>query len=222
MRRYLPFIIVAAVALITFGGGMMLYRGKRAPNLTPQKDSATPATKEQEGLHARGPATAPVALEEWGDFECPPCGTMAGILQGIEHEYGARLRVIFHQFPLAVHVHAREAALASEAAHAQGRFWEMHDLLYREQHAWSKAPDVPSLFNSYAGMIGLDVERFKKDMQNPETNARVAADQQRGTSRGVSSTPTIFINKIMVPATSLNPAALHAAIEAALKESAPH
>ena len=217
MRRYLPFLIVATVALITLGSGLFLYRAKR-PALPSSKSSTTPAADETRGLHVRGSAAAPVTLEEFGDFECPPCGTMSGVLHGAEEKYGARLRLIFHQFPLAMHVHAREAALASEAAHLQGRFWEMHDLLYQEQPIWTKAPDVPSLFNSYAGKIGLDVDRFKKDMQGTEAKTRVAMDQKLGTARGVTSTPTIFINNVILPPTSLNPKDLHAAIDAALNE----
>jgi protein-disulfide isomerase len=169
-------------------------------------------------MHVRGEAKAPVTIEEFGDFQCPPCGIMAGVMKQAEKEYGSRLRVIFHHFPLAMHAHAREAALAAEAADMQHRFWEMHDLLYKEQAVWSKAADVPSLFNSYAGILGLDLERFKKDMQSAEISAKVAADQQLGTSRGVTSTPTLFINDTALPAASINPAGLHAAIEAALKE----
>src|SRR5258708_30690188 len=113
---------------------------------------------------------------------------MADVLRKTEEQYGERLRVIFHHFPLAVHAHAREAALAAEAADMQGRFWEMHDLLYREQAVWSKAADVPTLFDSYAGIIGLDRDRFKKDLQKPEVAAHVDGDQKLGTSRGVTST----------------------------------
>ena len=213
MRRSLPFLIVAAVALITFGTGWTLYRAKRPP-------AATGATNEASSsrVHVRGEANAPVTLEEFGDFECPPCSLMSGAIHELEKEYGSKLRVIFRQFPLPVHKHARPAALASEAAHLQGRFWEMHDLLYKEQAVWSKADDVPALFNSYAGTLGLDLERFKKDMQSPEVAARVTADHEEGTSRLVTGTPTIFINNTVVPPASLNPAGLHAAIDAALKE----
>lgn len=212
MKRFLPFLIVVAVALITFGGGLMLYRAKVLPEPTGAKDSGASA------LHVRGNPKAPVTLEEFGDFECPPCALMSHAIHQLEKDYGAKLRIIFRQFPLAMHPHAREAAIASEAAHLQGKFWEMHDLLYKEQPAWSKAPDVMALFNTYAGKLGLDVERFKKDMQSPETGARVTADHQHGASRGVHSTPTIFINNTVLPSTSTNPNAVRAAIDAALKE----
>jgi protein-disulfide isomerase len=212
MKRYLPFLVVAVVALITFGSGFMLYRAKRLAAPTAPKDSA--AT----GVHVRGTSDAPVTIEEFGDFECPPCGIMAGTLKKAEADYGSRLRLIFHHFPLAVHAHAREAALAAEAADMQHRFWEMHDVLYKEQAVWAKAPEVSALFSSYAGLIGLNLDRFKKDLQNPEVIARVDADQKIGASRGVTSTPTLFLNNVAVPPTSLNPDALHKAIDAALQE----
>ena len=136
MKRYLPFLIVAVVALVTFGAGLMLYRAKVLPEPTGAKDSETSA------LHMRGNAKAPITLEEFGDFECPPCAIMSPAIHQLEKDYGAKLRVIFRHFPLAMHKHAREAAIASEAAHLQGKFWEMHDLLYKEQAAWSKAADV--------------------------------------------------------------------------------
>ena len=209
MKRYLPFAIVAFVALATFGGGFALYRAKRP---------AVPTNSKAGGIHVRGQDGAAVTLEEFGDFQCPPCGLMATFLKKTEEEYGSRLRLIFHNFPLAMHAHAREAALAAEAAHSQGRFWEMHDLLYKEQAAWSKADNVPGLFNSYAGMIGLDLERFKKDLLNPEVAARVDADQKLGSSRGVTSTPTVFVNGVALPPAAINPNGVHEAIENALKE----
>jgi protein-disulfide isomerase len=214
MKRYLPFLIVAAVALITIGTGWMLFRAKRLPTPTAAPKESNPSRE----MHVRGEADAPVTLEEFGDFECPPCSIMSGAIHQLEKDYGSKLRVIFRQFPLPTHAHAREAALASEAAHLQGRFWEMHDLLYKEQAVWSKAADVPALFDSYAGTIGLDLERFKKDLQNPEVDARVTADHDEGASRGVGSTPTIFINKTVVPPPSLNPLGLRKTIDAALQE----
>jgi protein-disulfide isomerase len=213
MKRALPFIIVGAVAFILCGSLIMLYRAKRLPVPT-----AAAGEENTPGLHVRGEARAPVTLEEFGDFQCPPCGRVAADLKEIEKDYGSRLRVIFHQFPLEMHAHAREAALVSEAADRQHRFWEMHDLLYQEQAVWSKATDVPALFKEYAGKIGLDIERFEKDLKDPALVTKVDADQQLGLSRGVGSTPTLFINKTVVPPTSLNAPAIRAAIDEALKE----
>lgn len=209
MKRFVPFFIVAAVALITFGSGYALYRAKKIA--TPSATSGIAG-----GIHVRGKADAAVTIEEFGDLQCPPCGTMSGVLHKLSEQYGSRLRLIFHHYPLAVHEHAREAAIATEAAHEQGKFWEMHDVLYKEQALWSKAPDVPALFNGYASSIGLDVERFKRDLLNPEVVARVDADQKLGASRGVTSTPTLFVNNSVLPSSETNPASLQKAIETAL------
>ena len=220
MRRYLPFVVVAAVGLLALGTGTMLYRAKRPPVLAIPKNSTAPETAGTESIHVRGEANAPVTLEEFGDFQCPPCGKTAGVIRQLEQEYGSRLRAIFRQFPLAIHAHAEEAALASEAAGFQGRFWEMHDLLYREQAIWSKTDDVGTLFRGYAGMLGLNLDRFKTDMDGPEAKERVASDQKRGVALGVNSTPTMFVNDRQIPA-PVEVAGLRAAIDAALKPQSP-
>jgi len=217
MKRYLPFVIITLVGLIALGGGATLYRAKRPQTTTIPK--AMGASKERgEEVHVRGAANAAVTLEEYGDFQCPPCGRLAGPLEQIEHDYGPRLRVIFRNFPFTIHEHAHEAAYAAEAAGLQGHFWEMHDLLYREQATWANSNDVQSLFESYAGMIGLNLERFKKDAGGEEVKAKVESDRKRGEELGVKNTPTIFINNQSVPPTSLNPVALRAAIDAAVKD----
>jgi protein-disulfide isomerase len=209
MKRYLPFLIVVVVALATFGSGFALYRARKPAAL---KDAAA------SGIHVRGKSSAPVTIEEFGDFQCPPCGTMSGVLKKLEEEEGPRLRVIFHHFPLAIHVHARAAAIAAEAADEQGRFWEMHDVLYKEQSLWAKEPEVNALFEGYARSIGLDVERFKKDLAKPEVAARIDADQKLGASRGVTSTPTLFVNNVALKPDALNLPGLHKAIGTALEE----
>jgi protein-disulfide isomerase len=221
MKRYLPFIIVAVVALLTLGSAVALYRAKRPKALTITKDQSASATKDAESVHALGPANAPVTLEEFGDFQCPPCGKLSEPLNQLQHDYNPRLRVIFHHFPLINHKHAREAALAAEAAGMQGRFWEMHDLLYREQAVWSNSSDVHALFSAYAGMLRLDLSRFQKDMASDKASARVNADQKQGASIGVKNTPTLFVNNHEVAPTALNPAALRAAVDAALKGAKP-
>ncbi len=195
----------------------MLYRSKLLQATAIPKTMAA-AKERAEEVHVRGPANAAVTLEEFGDFQCPPCGALEGPLRQIERDYASSLRVIFRNFPFTNHEHAHEAAYAAEAAGLQGRFWEMHDLLYREQSVWAKSSDVQSLFDAYAGMIGLNLERFKKDVSGEQVKAKVEGDRKRGEALGVRNTPTIFINDESVPPTSLNPTALRAAVDAAVKE----
>lgn len=217
MKRYLPFVIVAVVALATIGSGAMLYRAKR-PQVQSIPEDKMLGKGDTQSAHVRGNPDAPVTLEEYADFQCPPCGMFATFLQQLEKEYDSRLRVVFRNFPLSMHEHAREAALAAEAAGLQGRFWEMHDVLYREQDAWSKAPNVPELFESYAGTIGLDLDKFKKDMDSEEVKARVDADRQRGESLGIQITPTLFINNQPLDREHKNPEGIRAEINAALEK----
>ena len=218
MRRYLPISIVAAIGVLALGTGMMLYRAKRSPALTIPKNLTGLETADTKSIHVRGAPNAQVTLEEFGDFQCPPCGKLAAPTKQLEEAYGSQLRVIFRQFPLPVnvHAHAEEAALASEAAGLQGYFWEMHDLLYREQEVWSKAADVRALFCGYAGMLGLNLDRFEKDMDGAEAKQRIESDQKLGAALGVHSTPTIFINDRQIPSPIVI-ASLRIAIDAALQ-----
>ena len=199
----------------------MLYRAKRLPVLTITKNQVASGMDEAKSIHILGNPDAPVTLEEFGDFQCPPCGTLSGPINQLEQDYRPRLRIIFRHFPLTMHRHAREAALASEAAGRQGQFWQMHDVLYREQAVWSEAADVRPLFDTYAGMLGLKIDRFKKDMESEEVNRRVAADQLRGTALGVTITPTLFVNNRALPNASLSPTSLRAAVEAAMNIKSP-
>jgi protein-disulfide isomerase len=217
MKRYLPFVIVAVVALATLGSGAMLYRAKQ-PHVLSIPENKMLGKSDAESAHIRGNPDAPVTLEEYGDFQCPPCGMFAAFLGQLEKDYDSRLRVVFRNFPLTAHQHAREAALAAEAAGLQGHFWEMHDVLYREQEAWSKAPNTRELFESYAGTIGLDLDKFRKDMDGEKMKARVDADRQRGESLGIQTTPTLFINNQPVDQKDRNPEGIRAEINAALEK----
>jgi len=154
--------------------------------------------------HALGPADARVTLEEFGDFECPPCGLLHPILKTLEGEFGPRIRIIFREFPLVPnHQHALAAARAAEAAGLQGKFWEMHDLIYENQKTWHEAFDVRPIFEGYATKIGLDFERFKRDISSDVVQQRIFLDGKRAHSLGVKGTPTVFLNGREVPFESL-------------------
>jgi protein-disulfide isomerase len=221
MKRYLPFIIVVVVALATFVSGGMLYRAKHEQLQAIPQENALPANSGSESMHIRGNPDAPVTMEEFGDFQCPPCGSFAAFAEELLKEYDSRLRIVFRHFPLEAHEHAREASLAAEAAGLQGHFWEMYDVLYHEQAAWSKAPNTRELFESYAGTIGLNVDQFKKDMDGEQAKARVDSDQARAESLGIKVTPTLYINGQPVEPKDKNPEGLRAAINAALAGKPP-
>jgi len=216
MRRFLPLVIVIVVGLASVASGFRLYQLKRPHILTISNEHQSKPGAD-ESVHIRGNADAPITLEEFGDYQCPPCGMLADPLNQMEREFRPNVRLIFYNFPLPLHQHAREAAWAAEAAGLQGKFWEMHDLIYRQQANWTKAPDAQAVFASYAGTLGLDVERFKKDSQSPEIKARVDADQKRGASIGVQNTPTIFLNNKAVAPADLPPDRLRTVVAEAVK-----
>jgi protein-disulfide isomerase len=168
-----------------------------------------------DGDHVQGPATAPVTLVEYGDYECPYCGAAYPIVKEIQRRLGDRLRFVFRNFPITTaHPHAEHAAEAAEAAGAQGRFWEMHDALYEHQRALGD-----SQLEEYAGAVGLDVERWVSDMETQAQQERVRADFMSGVRSGVNGTPTFFINGRRHD-DSYDLETLLAAIEAAMPETA--
>lgn len=140
--------------------------------------------------HARGSHTAPVTLVEFGDFECPYCGRAYPILKELEQQAGELLRVVFRNFPLTnLHPHAEAAAQAAEAAGAQGKFWEMHDMIFENQ----RALDRQSL-ERYAQAIGLDLDRFRSELDSGIWAERVREHFMSGVRSGVNGTPTFFLN----------------------------
>ena len=169
-----------------------------------------------EPQHVRGDPNAPVVLEEFGDFECMPCSLMFAILEKLERDYPQQLVVVFREHPLKMHRYARDTARAAEAAGLQGKFWEMHDMLYRNRATWVPAPYIGPFLNDYATQLGLDVERFKTDMESPQVAQRMAADWERGDSLGVDRTPIIYVNGQKIPVTEHNENALRAIIDKAI------
>lgn len=211
MRRSLPFLIIIGVVLLALGAGVVLFHYRTRP---PAR--AVYGRPGAEPPHIRGDATAPVQLEEFGDFECLPCSLVWPVLEKLEHDYGKRLVVVFRQHPLKKHRYALDAARAAEAAGLQGRFWEMHDALYRNRNTWVPADYIGPYFNDYATELGLDLDRFKADIQGEEVSRRIAADQDRGESLGIDRTPVIFVNGEQVPVTAHNEKGLAEIIEKAL------
>ncbi|HEX3101921.1 MAG TPA: thioredoxin domain-containing protein, partial [Pyrinomonadaceae bacterium] len=160
----------------------------------------------------QGPATAPVTIIMFSDFQCPACSATHPVLKKVMADYAGRIRFVVRDFPLeSLHENAFRAALAAGAANAQGKFFEYAEILYTHQDAL----DVESL-KKYAAQIGLNAAQFELDFNSEKTAAEVRKDMADGESYGITSTPTIFVNGVMVR--SLSADGFKAAIERALKK----
>ena len=212
MKKSLPFVIIVIVLVAGIAAFMVFGRKK-----TNDSNNAFVATPAQVSVSAATPlpqasptatipiekpnvkVSSPVVLEEYGDYQCPPCGLLYPVLKDIEHEYGKQLQIVFHHFPLTkIHKNAMNAARAAEAARNQGKFWEMHDRLYRNQNAWKDLDDPRPMFIQYARDLGLNTDRFTRDLDSPDVEQRIAADMQKGTSIGITGTPTLIIDGNML------------------------
>ena len=213
MKRILPFIIILLVLGVAVGSAWYLTRP--ISNQTPAASTAQTANGQQqnpvltgvpgaEPAYTLGPANAPAKIEEFGDYQCPPCGAFHPILQQMHKEFGDKLFITFREFPLTpAHEHALSAASAAEAAGQQGKYWEMHDRLYEHQKDWSDKFDVRPIFEGYASEIGLDMDKYKRDLNGELVAQRIFLDGKRGHSMGVKGTPTVFLNGREVPFQSL-------------------
>lgn len=159
-------------------------------------DQPSPLSGEVTAVdHVLGKETATVTLFEYSDFECPACQAYFPIVKQVLAQYPDDVRLVYRHFPLrTIHPNAEGAARAAEAAGKQGKFFEMHDLLFNNQTSWSKLPNPTSTFEEYAQSLNLDLEQFKSDFSSAEVRARVQADVESGIAANVSGTPTFFIN----------------------------
>lgn len=177
-------VILVVIGVIVAVAGFM-FLTKPAPEV-----EADPSN------HTFGNGSTGVTLVEYGDFQCPGCGQYFPILAQVKEIYKDHITFQFRHFPLeSIHKNARAAARAAEAAHMQGKFWEMHDYLFQNQAAWQDTSDPVSLFKSYAAAIGItDAEKFETDFRSAEANGVITADLSEGRALGVSSTPSFVLN----------------------------
>lgn len=221
MKRYLPFAIIAIVLCSAIVVAALLLR---KPRQTTSQLSSQPGTSKPSGPQpganpprSKGNPNAPVTIEEFGDLQCPPCAALYPELEKIEKEYGERVRVVFRHFPLTqMHPYALEAAQAAEAAGEQGKFWEMHNWMYQQQENWSTAPNARQMFLQQAQNMGLNVEKFRQDMNSAEVKQRIIQDYNRGVSLGVQGTPTLFINGRQVTQEQMTDEGIHGLINSSL------
>ena len=188
-------VVVCTAGLI---GGAVYFNGQ-APSTAVK---ATQAAALDVSDHVRGSASSTVTVIEYGDFECPACGQWEPSVEALYAAYGNRVQFMFRNFPFPQHRDARVAAAAAEAAGLQGKYWEMHDLLYKKQSEWTLVAPVDAtnqFFKQYATTLGLDVNKFMNDVTLPAIAARVERDVTSGTAAEVDHTPTFFVNNVQIP-----------------------
>ena len=220
----LPFVIIGLVLVGVIAAVLLMSRQSASNGTPPSNTTATSPTQRmavQPGApnpYTRGMPTARVTVEEFSDFQCPACGILEPGLRRVMSDYKDRVNFVFRNFPLQMHKYAFQAARAAEAAGQQGKFWEMHDLLYDNQKEWSESMEPRVQFEAYATRIGLDVQRFKADMERQDLADRIKADLQRGSSLNVKGTPTVYLNgRELVPGKLVTEEDLRREIDAALK-----
>jgi Na+/H+ antiporter NhaA len=181
-------VLAASVLAALLGWALFRLADRRRPPGTGRPDVLDPPVDPGRD-HVRGPADAPLTLVEYGDFECPFCGRATGTVEELRERFGDRLRYVFRHVPLTdVHPYAQLAAEAAEAAGAQGRFWEMHDLLFADQDRLT-----PDALLERAAAIGLDLSRFARDLGSGRYARQVQEDVDSAESSGVEGTPTFFV-----------------------------
>ena len=175
-------IIIVLVSIGVVGGVVLLKNGKTSAPANPTS-------------HMYGNAGAQVKLVEFGDFQCPSCGSFFPVLEQLKAKYKDEISFQFVNYPLSqLHPNAQSAHRAAQAASNQDKFWEMHDLLYKNQSSWKDNTNVSDTFSGYATQLGLDLVRYKKDFASSETNSIIQADIKTGQALKVTSTPTFFLN----------------------------
>lgn len=187
------------VVLVLIGWGMV----KLSENVQLPTDGGSLAVPVSANDHIRGPANAAVTLVEYSDFQCPACAAFISVIAKAldESELKNNVRFVYRYFPLSSHANARLASQAAEAAGLQGKFWEMHDVLFEKQTVWAalSGKAAQQVFTSYAEQLGLDKSRFLTDLGSVIVKDRVNTDLNSGVASGVSGTPSFFVNGTRMP-----------------------
>jgi protein-disulfide isomerase len=223
-----PVIVIVLVAIVAGILGLYYWSNSKSDTRiggatpTPRPSAAPTVDMAKAPLGAQPPnflgsPNATVTLEEFADFQCPSCGAEHPVMKQIQGLYGSRIKFIFRNFPLPMHDKAYDAAVAAEAAGMQGKFWDMHNLLYTNQQVWSADPNYKQTFKGYAEKIGLDVDKWENDMAGMAPKSRISADMERGKFLNINSTPTLFINGKSVPYPDMNVATIQKLVDEELK-----
>lgn len=191
MKNLIVFGLVIAVAA---GAGYYFFFAPGSLK-SPEKASLSfPASTIIVSDQVKGARNGKTLLVEYSDFQCPACGAYYPLVKQLTQDFEGKIAIVYRHFPLHQHEHAEIAAHAAEAAGAQGKFWEMHDMLFEHQKDWSSQNSTKDMFIQYAESLGLDRARFITDIDSKEIANKVKEEYQSGIDADVTSTPTFFLN----------------------------
>ncbi len=185
-NRFLIALVVCVLGLV----GIYIATSKKEPSSNNGSSSKTSMLSNNVlGENAKG-----VVLLEYGDFQCPACAGYHPIIKQVVEKYNKDIKFQFRNFPLQqIHQNARAASRTAEAAGKQGKYWEMHDILYEQQESWAQSTAVNTIFEGYATQLDLNIDKFKSDFSSSAVNETINADFAEGQKQGVDSTPTFFL-----------------------------
>jgi protein-disulfide isomerase len=191
MGKYRVVVIVAVVVVFALiGGGLFLKSHRNDESVLSDENDAMLDTEEDDPA-----ADIVVTLEEFGDYQSQSCAKLNPTLKKLKEEYGPNLNVVFRNLPvISINKNALLAAQAAEAARMQSRFWEMHDLLYEKQNEWKDEENPRPKFLQFAGDLGIDVARFRSDIDSEQVRFRIEADKDAAVAQGIQEIPAIVIN----------------------------
>ena len=233
-RSNTPLLIIGLVLVAALLGGWWFYSSSMSKppsndssnqGIKPAKASSIPANAPPgaQPPNQMGSPSAAVTVEEFADYQCPQCALAHPIMAEIKSMYGTRIHFIFREFPLDIKAHDKsyDAAVAAEAAGLQNKFWEMQNMLFSNQKAWTDNPNFKQMWKEYAQKIGLDIPKWENDIAGMAARSRVDEDKRRGKAIGINGTPTVFLNGVALDLPDIGVQPLKKLIDAELQKNAP-
>jgi protein-disulfide isomerase len=196
-------VLVTVVVIVAGAMSSNSSSNANSSSTTPANFVATTVPAITSADHVQGNPNATVSLIEYADYECPACAEYLPVVKEVVQNYSSSIRYVFRNFPLySIHPDAGIAAQAAEAAGLQGKFWEMHDLIYTNQNTWVTATPnqvVSQYFDGYAQSLGLNVDQFNQDVSSTQVLDKIQTDATGGTAAQIDHTPTFFVNLKQIP-----------------------
>ena len=189
-RKSLGYLIPIVIVVAVFG--LLAWIGGKQPNPNALAALAVPVSAED---WSKGSPDAKLTIVEYSDLQCPACRSFYPVVQQLLENYGNDIRVVYRHFPLtSLHANAEIAAKAAEAAGKQGKFWEMHDVLFETQAMWSGQSNAKEIFVTYAESLSLNIDQFRTDVESADVEKAIEDDTAGGSASNIGGTPTFFIN----------------------------